>query len=161
MILLCNHLVEKIVRGKKTDFSDARCSIARAAGLVGDPWSLLIVRDTLRGTRRYGEFRRSPGLAKNILADRLRKLVDAGVLETRPIEESGHSEYLLTDRGRQLSVVLVALAQWGGSHAFTIDEQHSVVDWRDGSPVRVVVLASDGRELGPGDTTLVMREDAA
>lgn len=150
------------MRGKKTDFSDARCSMARAIGLVGDPWSLLIVRDALRGTRRYGEFRRSLGMAKNILADRLRKLVDAGVLETRPLESGGHNEYLLSDKGRQLSVVLTALAQWGGSHAFTADEQAPVVvDRRDGLPVRVVALAQDGRELGPGDTVLIVPKLAA
>ena len=150
------------MRGKKTDFSGSPCSMARAAGLVGDPWSLLIVRDALRGTRRYGEFRKSLGLAKNILAGRLRRLVDAGVLEARLLGESGHSEYHLTDRGRQLSVVLVALAQWGGSHAFAAGEQAPVVvDRRDGRPVRVVALADDGRELGPGDTMLIMQEGIA
>ncbi len=150
------------MRGKKTDFSDARCSMARAAGLIGDPWSLLIVRDSLRGTRRYGEYRKSLGLAKNILADRLRKLVEAGVLEIRPHENSSHNEYHLTDKGRQLSVVLVALAQWGGSHAFMPDEPAPVVvDRRDGLPVRVVALADDGRELGPGDTMLIHREHVA
>ena len=101
-------------------------------------------------------------MAKNILADRLRKLVDVGVLESHAMESGRHNEYLLTDKGRQLSVVLVALANWGESHAFASDEDAPmVVDRRDGWPVRVVALAQDGRELGPGDTRLIVPDTAA
>ncbi|MEK6423718.1 MAG: helix-turn-helix domain-containing protein [Burkholderia gladioli] len=144
------------MRGKKTDFSDSQCSIARAIGLVGEPWSLLIVRDALRGTRRFSEFQRSLGMAKNILSDRLRKLVAAGVLDMHPSAEgSTRNEYLVTDKGRQLAIVLAALATWGGNHAFAADEAAPVlVDRRDGLPVRIVALAEDGRELEPADTKL-------
>ena len=151
------------VGGRKTDFSNAGCSMARALGLIGDPWSLLIVRDALRGVRRYGAFQKSLGLAKNILADRLRKLVAAGVLEVHPTTGgSTRNEYVLTEKGERLSVVLVAVAHWGESYAFAPDEERpQVVDRRDRRPVRVLALAEDGRQLGPGDTIVVAVRPAA
>jgi DNA-binding HxlR family transcriptional regulator len=95
----------------KTDLSQLNCSLAGALSIVGDWWSLLIIRDALLGVRRFGEFRQSLGLARNILADRLKRLVAHGVLSRegspqRPI-------YGLTDKGRALAPTLMALTQWG------------------------------------------------
>lgn len=102
------------MKGKRTDFAGRICPVARTLGVVGDPWSLLIVRDALRGKRRFGEFQKSLGLAKNILSDRLRKLVAEGVLEVQPSPEGGsRSCYLLTEKGERLKGVIAALAQWG------------------------------------------------
>jgi DNA-binding HxlR family transcriptional regulator len=102
------------VKGKRTDFAGRTCPVARTLGIVGDPWSLLIVRDALRGKRRFGEFHKSLGLAKNILIDRLRKLVAEGVLEVQPSPEGGiRNCYVLTKKGERLKGVLAALAQWG------------------------------------------------
>jgi DNA-binding HxlR family transcriptional regulator len=144
------------VKGKRTTFAGERCSMARALGLIGDPWSLLIVRDALRGSRRFGEFQKSLGLAKNILADRLRKLVAIGVLALEPAGEGGRrNDYVLTEKGERLSVVLVALAQWGECYAFAPDEiAPQAVDRRDGKPVRLQPEAADGRQLGPRDVIL-------
>jgi DNA-binding HxlR family transcriptional regulator len=81
---------------------------------VGDWWSLLIVRDAFAGRRRFGEFQRGLGIAKNILTDRLRRLAADGVLEQVPTSDgSAFMEYVLTEKGRGLFLVVVALGQWG------------------------------------------------
>jgi DNA-binding HxlR family transcriptional regulator len=91
------------------------CSAARALELVGERWSLLIVRNALfAGATRYGDFRKSLGIATNILKTRLDSLVDAGIMERRSCSESPeHYEYLLTGKGRELVPVLLALTEWG------------------------------------------------
>ncbi|WP_117214419.1 winged helix-turn-helix transcriptional regulator [Allorhizocola rhizosphaerae] len=90
------------------------CSIARALELVGERWSLLIVRDALfAGTTRYVEFQRRLRIATNILQSRLDGFVAAGIMERRTRSSAAGPEYLLTDKGRDLAPVLVALTQWG------------------------------------------------
>src|SRR3954471_5383869 len=90
------------------------CPVARSLEAVGDAWSMLVVRDAFAGKRRFGEFVESLGIARNILTDRLRKLVAAGVLERVPAADgSAFREYALTEKGRGLFLVLVALGQWG------------------------------------------------
>jgi DNA-binding HxlR family transcriptional regulator len=139
---------------RKTDFSEATCPIARSLGEIGDWWSLLIVRDALAGMTRFSEFQRSLGCAKNILSARLSKLVEHGVLTTAPASDgSAYTEYRLTDKGKSLRVVLVALRQWGEDNLFdTGEEWLGLVDRRDGLPVaRLDLHAQDGRPLGPDD----------
>lgn len=90
------------------------CSVARAAEIMGDPWSLLIMREIYYGVNRYDDFQRHLGLARNTLSDRLNKLVDAGVLTKRLYRDNPpRNEYLLTDMGREFFPVLAALARWG------------------------------------------------
>jgi len=93
---------------KRIDPSGAECPIARSLGIVGDGWSLLIVRDAVRGRRRFGEFHRSLGIARNILSARLRGLVSCGILEL-----TADGEYVLTDKGNELTPVLGAFSDWG------------------------------------------------
>ncbi len=95
----------------KVDLATFNCSLARTLGLVGDDWSLMIIRDAFLGLTRFGEFHQSLGIAKNILTDRLERLVRGGILlrdgsDARPV-------YRLTERGRDLLPALVALMQWG------------------------------------------------
>jgi DNA-binding HxlR family transcriptional regulator len=93
---------------------DPSCSIERALGVVGDRWSILILRDAFRGIRRFDEIRRDLDIPRAVLADRLRKLVDAGVLVRRRYSEHPpRDEYRLTPMGIELSPVLVAFMQWG------------------------------------------------
>jgi DNA-binding HxlR family transcriptional regulator len=88
--------------------------------MVGDWWSLLIVRDALAGKRRFGEFQASLGVARNILSARLRKLVADGVLKAAPAADgSAYREYRLTDKGRALHHVLAALQEWGERYCKT------------------------------------------
>jgi DNA-binding HxlR family transcriptional regulator len=93
-------------------YSDQNCSAARALELVGERWSLLIIRDALfRGVTRFADFQRNLGVASNILASRLNDFVAADLMERRLT--STHHDYLLTDKGRDLQPVIVALTHWG------------------------------------------------
>ena len=93
---------------------DPSCSIARTLDVIGDRWTILILRDCFRGVRRFDEFQRDLGIARNILTDRLQKLVDHGVLARRPYQQRpARYEYRLTPRGVSLSPALVALMRWG------------------------------------------------
>jgi DNA-binding HxlR family transcriptional regulator len=136
---------------KRTSFAGDTCPVARAVDVVGDWWSLLIVRDALVGRRRFGEFQTSLGVAKNILTDRLRKLVAAGVFEQVPVADgTAHKEYALTESGRALLPVVVALGQWA-----TCDgTPFAPVDRKTGKPVRLVFRSADGHTVDPRDVLL-------
>jgi len=139
---------------RRTSLDGASCTVARSLDVIGDWWSLLIIRDALGGLRRFKEFERSLGLAKNILSARLKALVTHGILELAPASDgSAYSEYVPTEKGRRLFPVIIALGQWGSDHLFDPTEPRSrPVDARDGKPLgRMRVLAEDGRELGPDD----------
>lgn len=147
---------------KRTSHSAARCPVARPLDAIGDQWSLLILRDAFEGATRFGAFQKSLGVSRNVLSVRLRNLVDHGILDTAPAADgSTYQEYVLTEKGRGLFPVLVALRQWGETFFFAPDESHVVlVDRKHGMPVRrVEVRSQDGRLLGPDDTA-VTRVDA-
>src|ERR1700753_3383950 len=98
---------------KRTSLAADDCPIARALDIIGDWWSLLIIRDALLGRRRFGEFQKSLGLAKKILTTRLRLSLYKGILWTVPASDgSAYQEYVLTEKGRGVIPVLVALRQW-------------------------------------------------
>ena len=142
---------------KRTSLEKADCPIARSLDAIGDWWSLLIIRDAFLGIRRFSEFQKNIGLAKNILTVRLRALVDHGILTTAPASDgSAYQEYVLTPKGRGLFPILVALRQW--SEDFSADARGFptlLVDRDKGRPVRKLELrAEDGRVLGSGDTEL-------
>lgn len=101
---------------RRTDLSDADCAIAQALDVVGDWWTLLIVRDVAGGVSRFDALRAELGLSRKVLAERLRWLLDHGVLHREPYQEHPpRYEYRLTDRGRGLLPVLVALQDWGAT----------------------------------------------
>lgn len=103
---------------KTTSFAEKRCSVARSLEQVGPWWSLLIIRDAMMGVRRFREFERSLGIAKNTLAKRLAHLVDSGILKKVPSSSgSAYEEYELTKKGADLSPIVMALAQWGDKWA--------------------------------------------
>jgi DNA-binding HxlR family transcriptional regulator len=145
---------------KRTSLKHADCPIARALDAIGDWWSLLIIRDALLGRRRFGEFQKSLGLAKNILTVRLRALVDRGILAMAPASDgSAYREYVLTPKGRALFPVLVSLRQWTEEFDERPEEIATIlVDRERGRPVRKLELhARDGRLLGASDTALKPR----
>ena len=113
------------------------CPVARSVDLLGDRWSLLIVRNAFDGMTRFGDFQRSLGVARNILSDRLRKLVEAEILTLQGASDgTAYQEYVLTDKGERLFPVIVALRQWGEQNLFAQGERHSLlVDRRTGKPV--------------------------
>jgi len=110
------------MKGKRTELSESDCAIARSLDVIGDWWSLLIVRDARSGKRRFSEFQKNLGLAKNILTTRLKKLVERGIMEMVPASDgSAFKEYVLTEKGEKLYVVIVALWQWGEQTCFEIE----------------------------------------
>ncbi len=142
------------MKGKRTDLGEADCAIARSLGIIGDWWSLLIVRDAIGGKQRFGEFQKGLGLAKNILSTRLKKLVEQGIFTIESDRESpAFHRYVLTEKGEQLSVVLIALWQWGERTCFKPSEfKFNMVDKARGQPLAELELKTrDGRPLGPRD----------
>lgn len=130
------------------------CPVARAAEVIGDRWSLLIIRDAFDEVRRFSEFQKNLGLAKNILASRLKALVEVGVFETRPASDgSAYKEYALTQKGREVFPIVVSMRQWGERHLFSAGETHSVLlDNEHDEPVALLeVRSAGGRKLEPGD----------
>jgi DNA-binding HxlR family transcriptional regulator len=145
---------------KRTSFEGDACPIARALEALGDWWSLLIIREAMVGLRRFGEFQNKLGMAKNILAVRLRSLVDHGILATAPASDgSAYQEYVLTPKGRGTFPILVALRQWSEEFDDHPEEIETImVDRAKGRPVKKLELhAEDGRLLSLADITLKPR----
>ncbi|MDP9898689.1 DNA-binding HxlR family transcriptional regulator [Variovorax ginsengisoli] len=136
----------------------ATCPVARALDVVGDRWSLLIVRDAFDGVSRFGDFQASLGMARNILASRLKALVEDGVLEVQPAADgSAYQQYVLTAKGQLLFPVIVSLRQWGEGHLFRKGERRSrLVERSTGKPVaRLEVSSAGGGRLVPGDVVVL------
>jgi len=148
---------------KRTSLEGDGCPIARSLDAIGDWWSMLIIRDAMLGRRRFGEFQKSLGLAKNILSSRLRMLVDQGILKLTPASDgSAYQEYVLTDKGRGIFPILVALRQWSEEFDDHPDDIATImVDRRNGRPVcKLELRAQDGRLLDAADTVLKPRPAA-
>ena len=99
---------------ERKSFAEMHCSVAQCLEIVGEWWSLLIVRDAFLGVRRFDDFQARLGISRNILNNRLTKLVDNGVLVRVPYQDNPpRSNYRLTEKGRDLWLVLTAMRQWG------------------------------------------------
>lgn len=121
------------------DYQTQTCSVARALELVGERWTLLILRNVFLGLRRFDDQHRQLGIARNVLASRLERLVDEQILERRPYgERPVRYEYHLTDKGRALWPVLVELLQWGDRYAP-----------EPGGPPRILRHKDCGGTVGP------------
>lgn len=142
---------------RKSLVNDA-CPIARTLDVIGDWWSLLIVREAMMGTRRFSEFQKRLGVAKNILSARLKTLVAQGIFELKDAAEGGaYQDYVLTAKGRGLFPVLVALRQWGEEFSFKRGESYArLVDRQTSRPLqKLQIRAFDGRILNQSDTVVV------
>jgi DNA-binding HxlR family transcriptional regulator len=116
--------------------SSKSCPIALSLDRVGDGWSMMILRDAARGLMRFDQFEKSLGIAPNILSRRLRRLVEAGLLEkSRYSEHPPRDAYLLTERGRDFRPVLWALFVWGNKHFVPEGQEVVLVDRTTGQPV--------------------------
>ena len=99
------------------DYPDQVCSIARSLEVVGERWTLLILRDAVLGLTRFEEFQESLGIASNVLTNRLKRMCDEDLLERVADEDRpGRPKYVLTDKGRELAPVLIVLMKWGDRH---------------------------------------------
>ena len=133
----------------KRDYEGQNCSIARTLELVGERWTLLIVRDAFLGLKRFDEFQQSLGIARNVLSDRLIRLVEAGIFDrVRYSERPERYEYRLTVAGRELNVAIAALRQWGDAHL--TDKPPRLLQRRsDGHPV-IAALVPEGADVLTG-----------
>jgi DNA-binding HxlR family transcriptional regulator len=141
-------------------YSAANCSIARTLGVVGEKWTLLILREAFYGVRRFDDFHAGLGCARNLLASRLKTLVVHGLLERVGYTDErgrGRHEYKLTDKGRDLFPVVVALMQWGDR--WTADEAGPAVQMfhrECGAPVTAELTCGAGHAaLGARDIAAV------
>ena len=137
------------------------CPLPAAVELIGEKWAFLILRGALNGLKHFEEFQAGLGIARNILSDRLSKMVAGGLLERRPDPEDGRRViYSLTPKGEGLLPVVLALRQWGEEWGYG-KMKVALADRRDGKPVRkMCVLSHDGRELKLGDLTWIERDSA-
>ncbi|MFI4974437.1 MAG: winged helix-turn-helix transcriptional regulator [Caulobacterales bacterium] len=105
--------------GRTADYSKEICSVAGALSVVGDPWTLLILRDAFAGVRRFDDWQSRLGVARNVLAARLKTLVAHGVMEPRLYSDRPpRHEYVLTAKGRDLMPVLLSLKAWGDRYVY-------------------------------------------
>src|SRR5262249_427950 len=139
----------------RRDYEAQVCSIARTLEVVGDRWTLLVLRDVLLGNHRFDQLLASLGVASNVLTDRLNRLVGEGILErVRYSEHSRRFEYHLTEKGRELGVCVISLMQWGDHHVS--DEPPRIARRRsDHSPITARLVAEDGSFVQSGDVELV------
>ena len=140
---------------KRKSLRSDPCPVARALDVSGERWALLIVRDAFDGMRRFGEFQKSLGVARNILADRLQALVDEGIFTVAPASDgSAYQEYVLASKGLALFPVVVGLRQWGEAQLFDKGEAHSTLLEKDSGAAlpAMQVVSKDGRVLQVSDT---------
>ena len=133
------------------DYEGQNCSIARALEIVGERWTLLIIRDVLLGLRRFDQLRESLGIARNVLTDRLNRLVDEGVLERVLYSERPERyEYQLTKKGLDLNVALTALRQWGDEY---VSDKPPRLQLRkaDKRPVVAAIVPKGTKSLRPDE----------
>ena len=133
------------------------CSIARTLSVVGERWTILILREAFFGVSRFAEFRDRLGVAPDVLSDRLATLVERGVMSREPYREPGSRfAYRLTPAGRELQVVLSALQQWGDEHLPRPEGPTMLRRVRDTDcPVRVGYLDEQGQEVPLADVTVI------
>lgn len=143
----------------ETSWTDPTCPVARTLDLVGDRWSLLIIRDAMDGARSFTDFQRRTGIARNILTDRLRRLVERGILDRQSAPSGRRQFYALTDAGRDLFTVIVAMRQWGEQHAFAPNEAHSVLVDENGLPLAELRPTDSRGTIANIETTTVRREN--
>jgi DNA-binding HxlR family transcriptional regulator len=138
---------------ERKSFADMHCSVAQCLEVVGEWWSLLIVRDALFGVTRFDEFQERLGISRNVLNQRLACLVDAGVLAKVPYSEHPpRYDYRLTDKGRDLWPVLTTMRQWGDNYAAPNGPPIQVSHKHCGEIAQAQLICSHcGEPIGPRD----------
>jgi DNA-binding HxlR family transcriptional regulator len=137
---------------KLKSFDHMNCSLAQTIEAIGERWTLLILREAFFGKKRFEEFQKGLGIARNILTARLNRLVEQGILAKRPAE-AGRFEYVLTPKGLELQPVLLSMTQWGDRHKPHPRGQRVIfVERATGDPIApMAVHSADGRVLAPRD----------
>ncbi|RMR85701.1 winged helix-turn-helix transcriptional regulator [Pseudomonas coronafaciens] len=139
---------------KQQLLAQSECPVARTLEAIGDRWVLMIIRDAFDDVRRFSEFQKRLGLAKNILTVKLKMLVELGVFNIQPASDgSAYKEYVLTDMGRAVFPIVVSMRQWGERYLFNAGESYSVLlDNELSEPVETIAVRSrTGKVLKPAD----------
>ncbi|MFB4293685.1 winged helix-turn-helix transcriptional regulator [Nonomuraea sp. ATR24] len=141
-------------------FRVANCSIERTLDIVGEKWTFLVLREAFRGVRRFADMQAFTGAPRQVLSARLTRLVDEGLLRKEPYREPGQrqrDEYRLTDKGRDLYPLLVALMHWGDKYLAGEEGPPVLLTHRDcGAPVEQHLRCADGHDVGgPREVTAV------
>jgi DNA-binding HxlR family transcriptional regulator len=141
---------------ERKSFADMDCSVAQCLEVVGEWWSMLVVRDAFLGVTRFDTFQERLGISRNILQQRLARLVEMGVLRREPYcEHPLRYDYRLTDKGRDLWPVLTAMRQWGDRYSAPLGPPLVVTHTACGSAVdAVLVCGSCGERVGPRDVVV-------
>ncbi|MGI5157797.1 winged helix-turn-helix transcriptional regulator [Microbispora sp. CA-102843] len=150
-------MTQTAISAEDVTWTDPTCPVARTLDMIGDRWSLLIVRDAMDGARSFTDFQQRTGIARNILTDRLRRLVERGILDRQTAPSGKRQLYALTPAGRDLFAVIVALRQWGERHAFAPDETHSVLVDELGLPLPELQPRGSSGNPADIDTTSVRK----
>ena len=126
-----------------------QCTLPSALEAMGERWSFLILRGALSGIRHFEEFQSTLGIARNILANRLSRLVENGIMLRQPMQcDRRKVEYRLTEKGQELAPVMIALRQWGEKWGCAPASCQILADKRDGQPIRPIgIMSHDGRTL--------------
>jgi DNA-binding HxlR family transcriptional regulator len=126
------------------------CGLPLALEVMGERWSFMILRAAFNGVRHYEEFLGVLGIARNILANRLGKLVEHGIMRREPcLDDRRKIEYCLTDKGVDLLPAMLALRQWGEKYGLGVPSNPVLVDARDRQPIsKIEIRAHDGRQIG-------------
>ena len=143
---------------KHKSFSHMNCSIAQTLDVVGERWALLIVKEAFAGLKRFTDFQKKLGVAKNILADRLNKLDEEGILKRTYPKDGGQPVYELTDMGADLHTVLISLMHWGDKYKpHPNGTRFYYVNAKNGDPIQKMAMrGKDGRPLKPDEVKLVI-----
>lgn len=146
----------------RTNVFQSNCPIARVTELIGEGWTLMVLREAFLGTRHFNAFERNLGIARNILADRLKKLVEAGLMERNASQTDRRSfEYRLSRSGRALFPVLIGLTQWACEHLCDGERAIRFVERDTGQEIAPLrVLGADGRVLKATDIAMIPGPDA-
>ncbi|MBB4152371.1 DNA-binding HxlR family transcriptional regulator [Sphingomonas jinjuensis] len=141
----------------------SECSLPAALEAMGERWSFLILRAAFNGLHHFEEYQSELGIARNILANRLGRLVEHGILVREPMPDDRRKiQYTLTDKGAALLPTMIALRQWGERWATCVNASPVLVDRRDHRPIRdIAVLSHDGRTLTKADLLWVLPADVA
>lgn len=126
---------------RRKSYTDMDCSVAQALDVVGDPWTLLIVRDAMWGFRRFNDFQERLGIPRNTLATRLAVLVDKGVFSKVAYQDNPERfEYRLTDKGQALSPIIVSLLTWGDEWSCLEEPPVALIDGNSGQELRPILV---------------------
>ena len=145
---------------ERTNYQTSNCSIARSLEVLGEKWTLLIIRESIYGATRFEQFHRVLQCPRNLLSERLTRLVEEGILERSEYREPGsrpRMEYRLTDKGRELMPILLALREWGDRYQADPEGPPVVAQHAGcGKELRLALTCTGGHEAGgPEDVELV------